>query len=83
VTDVKTTVELPSDLLERCMRQAQLEGTTLRAFIEEGLHLVLRARAQRHLQPFAVQPFAGDGLTLEFESAGWERIRAEGYRDGS
>jgi hypothetical protein len=29
------------------MRQAQQESTTLRAVIEEGLRLVLRARAQR------------------------------------
>jgi hypothetical protein len=82
-TDVKTTVEVPSELLERCMRQAQQEGTTLRAVIEEGLHLVLRARAKKRPLPFAVQPFAGDGLTPEFESAGWKRISAEGHRDGS
>jgi len=47
VTNVKTIIEAPTDLLERCMRQAQQESTTLRAVIEEGLRLVLRARAQR------------------------------------
>jgi hypothetical protein len=82
VTNVKTAVEVPSNLLERCMRQAQQEGTTLQVLIVEGLRLALRARTESR-PPFAVKPFAGDGLTPEFESAGWERIRAEGHRDSS
>ena len=78
---MKTTIEVQDDLLERSKRLAQQEGTTLRAVIEEGLRLALRARAQRHRQPFTVQPFVGDGLTPEFQPAGWERIREEIYRD--
>ena len=80
-THMKTTIEVQDDLLERSKRLARQEGTTLRAVIEEGLQLALRARAQRRRQPFALQPFAGDGLTPEFQSAGWERIRDEIYRD--
>jgi hypothetical protein len=78
---MKTTIEIQDELLERSKRLARQEGTTLRAVIEEGLQLALRARAQRHRQPFTVQPFVGDGLTPEFQSAGWERIREEIYRD--
>jgi hypothetical protein len=47
VTNVKTTIEVPSDLLGRSKRLAQQEGTTLQVLIEEALRLVLRARAQR------------------------------------
>ena len=78
---MKTTIEVQDDLLDRCRRLARQEGTSLRAVIEEGLQLALRARARRHRQPFALQPFEGDGLTPEFQSAGWERIRDEIYRD--
>ena len=77
---MKTTKEAQDSLLELSERLAKQEGTTLRSVVEEGLHLELRARARRRRQPFAVKPFVGDGLTPEFESSGWESIRAEGYR---
>jgi hypothetical protein len=80
---MKTTIEVQDDLLERSKRLARQEGTTLRAVIEEGLQLALRARTRTRAtrQPFAVQPFEGDGMTPEFQSAGWERVRDEIYRD--
>jgi hypothetical protein len=79
---MKTTIEVQDDLLERSKRLARQEGTTLRAVIEEGLQLALRARdQQKRRQPFSLKPFAGDGLNPEFQSAGWERLRDEIYRD--
>ncbi len=78
---MKTTIEIQDDLLERSKRLARQEGTTLRVIIEESLQLALRARARKRRQPFAVQPFVGDGLAPQFQSAGWERIREEIYRD--
>jgi hypothetical protein len=79
---MKTTIEVQDDLLERSKRLARQEGTTLRAVIEEGLQLALRARDQQKRRlPFVVQPFVGDGLAPEFQSAGWERRREEIYRD--
>jgi hypothetical protein len=80
-THMKTTIEVQDDLLERAKRTAQREGTTLRALIEEGMRLVLRARARRGGPAFRVRTFKGDGLTPEFRDAGWERIRDEIYRD--
>lgn len=77
---MKTTNEGQDSLLDFSVRLAKQEGTTLRSVGEEGFHLVLRARVQRRLQPFAEKPFVGDGLTPEIESSGWESIRAEGYR---
>jgi hypothetical protein len=78
---MKTTIEIQDELLERSKRLARQEGTTLRAVIEEGLQRALLARAQKRRQPFSLKPFAGDGLTPEFESAGWELIRDEICRD--
>ena len=78
---MKTTIEIQDDLLERSKRLARQKGTTLRAVIEEGLQLALRARDQKRRQPFKVQPLSGDGLTPEFQSSGWERLRDEIYRD--
>lgn len=78
---MKTTVELPDDLLARGKAVARRENSTLKALIEEGLRMALQARARKRTAPFAVQPFQGDGLSAEFAGAGWERIRDEIYRD--
>lgn len=78
---MKTTIELPDDLLERGKAVARRENSTLKALIEEGLHLALRARSRRRPAPFSIQPFQGDGLTPEFAGAGWEKIRDEIYSD--
>jgi hypothetical protein len=82
---MKTTIELPDDLLERSKAVARRENSTLKALIEEGLRLALRerTRARKQAVPFQVQPFQGDGLSADFAGAGWERIRDEIYRDRS
>jgi hypothetical protein len=81
---MKTTIELPDDLLERSKLVARRENSTLKALIEEGLRLALRERTRsrkRAAPPFVVQPFQGDGLSAEFAAAGWDRVRDEIYRD--
>ncbi len=82
---MKTTIELPDDLLKRSKAVARLENSTLKALIVEGLRLALRERTRslKRAAPFAVQPFRGDGLSPEFASAGWEKTRDEIYRDRS
>lgn len=80
---MKTTIELPDDLLERSKAVAQRENSTLRALIEEGLRLAIRerTRSRKRAVPFVVRPFEGDGLSPEFAAAGWEKIRDEIHRD--
>lgn len=78
---MKTTIELPDELLERSKAVARRENSTLKALIEEGLRLALRARTRKRAAPFAVQPFRGDGLSPEFAGGGWEKVRDEIYRD--
>ena len=81
VTHMKTTIELPDNLLERSKAIARRENSTLKALIEEGLRLALQARSRKRAATFLVQPFEGDGLSSEFAGAGWEKIRDEIYRD--
>lgn len=78
---MKTTIELPDDLLERGKAVARRENSTLKALIEEGLRLALRVRTRKRGALFAVEPFLGDGLSPEFAAAGWDKIRDEIYRD--
>jgi len=78
---MKTTIELPDDLLERGKAVARRENSTLKALIEEGLRLALRERTRKRAAQFSVQPFQGDGLSAEFDGAGWEKVRDEIYRD--
>ncbi|MBA2548699.1 MAG: DUF2191 domain-containing protein [Burkholderiaceae bacterium] len=80
---MKTTVELPDDLLVRSRNVARREGATLKALIEEGLHLALRARERKSDVMPRIQPFKGDGLTPDFQDAGWAQIRDEIYSDRS
>lgn len=51
----RTTVRLPSDLLDRVRRKAAAEGRTLTALIEDGLRAVLsehrKAGTGRHILP--------------------------------
>jgi hypothetical protein len=78
---MKTTIELPDELLARSKAVARRESSTLKALVEEGLHLVLQARGRKPSVPYAVQPFLGDGLSPDFAHARWEAVRDEIYRD--
>ena len=78
---MKTTIELPDELLAQVRRVARKEGTTLRRLMEEGLQRSLEARrsmARRHLD---FPSYGGSGLTTEFQGASWSRIRDEIYRE--
>jgi len=76
---MKTTVELPDDLLDRAKAHARARGLTLRALIEAGLRHVLRAERGRARFVLRDASFEGQGLDPAFEDAAWERIRAEVY----
>jgi hypothetical protein len=72
---VKTTVEISDDLLKRSQRLAKLRGTTLRAIVEEGLQLALKAHRQRRAGEFEFPVFGEQGLTDEFRDASWTKTR--------
>lgn len=77
---VKTTLELPDDLLRRAKAHARKTGRPLRAVIEEGLRLALQQGAQRRPR-FKLEDRAvgrpGDPNPLEAMS--WQDLRDEIY----
>jgi hypothetical protein len=77
---MKTTIDIADPLLQRAKRAAALEGTTLKALIERGLHRVLAEPAAsdaafklRHAS------FKGDGLRSELHGADWAQVRDLAY----
>lgn len=77
---MKTTMELPDELLEQAKSVARREGTTLRGLVEEGLQRSLEARRRTVRQRLDFPTYGGSGLTAEFRGAPWSQIRDEIYR---
>ena len=83
---MKTTIDIADPLLHEAKRLATREGTTLRALVEQGLRQVLAERRQRRREPYRQRlvVFKGDGLTPEFQNAGWaEILKAARERGGA
>jgi len=74
VSHMKTTIEISDAILERARALAAREGTTVRALVEDGLRQVLR---MRRAGPFRLRDASvgGNGLTPEFQNAGWDKLR--------
>jgi hypothetical protein len=78
---MKTTIELPDELVKQARLVAQQEGSTLRALVEEGLQRSLGARRASAHRQLDFPAYGTSGLTREFEGAAWSRLRDEIYRD--
>jgi len=78
---MKTTVELPEELVKQARRIARQEGGSLRALVEEGLHRSLEARRNAARGELDFPSYGGSGLTEVFQDAPWRRIRDEIYRE--
>ena len=81
VSHMKTTVELPDELLLEVQRVAREEGTSMKSLLEEGLRVVLerhRSAGGFRLRDGSV---AGNGPQPAFREAGWDEIRAAAYGD--
>jgi hypothetical protein len=76
---MKTTVDLPDDLLREAKQIARAEGTTLRSVVEEGLRAVIARH--RSAQRFELRDVSvpGRGLQPEFARADWATIRDASY----
>ena len=77
---MKTTIEIADDLFERVQSAARRDRTTFRSLTEQGLRLVLKEKRARGGKLPPLVTVAGEGLTGEFRSASWDRIRDEIYR---
>ena len=72
---MKTTVEIPGNLLGSAKRFAAERNLTLRELIIQGLRLVLEnSRAARGKFKLKDESVSGNGINPEFES-GWNSIR--------
>ena len=76
---MKTTIDLPDDLANKAKALAARRRTTLRAVIEEGIRM--RLRAERATARFELRDasVAGEGLQPEFRDADWAAIRRAAY----
>lgn len=76
---MKTTVEIPDQLLNEARRLAGREGTTLRALIEEGLRRIVGER--KRTGPFRLRraTFKGEGLQPGMAGSSWDRLREMAY----
>ena len=72
---MKTTIEISDSLLEEAKRLAAKEGTTVRAFVEQGLRRVLSERKRRGVFRLRKASFKGNGLQPGVASGSWDRIR--------
>jgi hypothetical protein len=75
VDHMKTTVNLPDELLREAQELARREGTTLRELIETGLRNAVKQRSSRSHFVLADASVDGRGLQPEFRGASWSRIR--------
>jgi hypothetical protein len=78
--NVKTTIDISDNLLNRARELAAKEKTTLKELAEEGLELVLSRHghgAAVRIRPVIVQ---GKGLSPDLKGKSWGDIRDEIYR---
>ena len=81
VSHMKTTVELPDELVREAQELARAEGTTMKSVLEEGLRAVIARH--RRAQSFTLRDASvdGRGLRPDVAEAGWPKIRELSYGD--
>jgi Arc/MetJ family transcription regulator len=79
-THMKTTIEISDSLLEEAKRLAAKEGTTVRAYVEQGLRRIVAERKTRGQFRLRKATFKGKGLQPGVQDATWERIRETTYQ---
>jgi hypothetical protein len=75
VSRMKTTVNLPDELVRKAQDLARRERTTLRELIETGLRAVVKQRSSESSFVLADATVDGQGLQQPFRDAPWEKIR--------
>lgn len=79
VSNMKTTVNLPDELLREAQELARREGTTLRQLIETGLRAVVKEFGRDVGFTLTDASVEGRGLQPAFRGASWEQIRDAVY----
>lgn len=81
VTHMKTTVELPDELLHQVQQLARDQGTTFKSLLEEGLRVVIERHQTRTGFTLRDASVSGHGLRPELRDAGWATLRELIYQD--
>ncbi len=81
VSHMKTTVELPDELLREARRTARAEGTTLKSLLEEGLRAALERHRQTRIFVLRDASVGGAGLQPGARNASWSDLREIIYGD--
>lgn len=75
VSHMKTTVELPNELMREAQEVARQERTTLKELMETGLRCVLSQRSSGEAFVLEDASVGGNGVQPEFRGAGWDKVR--------
>jgi len=81
MTHMKTTVELPDELLREVQRLARAEGTTMRSLMEEGLREVIARHVGAGRFTLRDGSVPGEGVSAQFADATWAQLREAAYGD--
>jgi len=81
VGHMKTTVELPDELLREAQELARAEGTTMKSILEEGLRVVIARHRRAREFTLRDASVGGRGLQPGLAQAGWASIRDLSYGD--
>lgn len=76
---LKTTIDITDDLARTAKAHAARQNTTLRALIERGLRLVLRADRRETSFQLREAGVTGNGLKAPYSDSDWARIRESIY----
>ena len=72
--------DIPIFPLDEAKKLAAKKGTTVRAFVEQGLRKVVAERKSRGVFRLRKASFKGKGIQPGMENATWERIRETIYQ---
>jgi Arc/MetJ family transcription regulator len=78
---MKTTIEIPDDLMKAAKALARKQGTTLKSIIERGIRTTLKEEQRGSPYQLADRSVKGKGLQDEFQQAKWADIRDAAYRE--
>ena len=72
---MKTTIDLSDALLHEAKASARAHGVTLRALIEQGLHMAIK-QMQTKKKPYALRDCSVGGAGLQAgQSSDWVTVR--------
>ena len=76
---MRTTVELPDELLLEVQRIAREQHRTMRSVMEEALRSTIAKYQGAQVFKLPDASVGGNGLQPEFREAGWDELRAAAY----